>query len=54
MQENVTNSPEIGQKIKNLIFLHNQADIQAILPIHELVISTNFNYENYKITDLKK
>ena len=29
--------------VKNPQFLSNQADIQAILPTHELVILTNFH-----------
>ena len=29
-------------EVKNIQFLSNQADIQAILPTHELVILVNF------------
>ena len=34
---------KISKLIKNQQFLSNQADIQAILPTHELVILTKFH-----------
>ena len=34
---------------KNPQFLSNQADIQAILPAHELVISTKFHKDWQKL-----
>ena len=36
---------------KNLQFIPNQADIQAILPTHELVIFTKFHNNWMKIVD---
>ena len=36
---------------ENLQFLPNQADIQAILPTHELVILTEFHNNWIKIVD---
>ena len=37
---------------KNLQFIPNQADIQAILPTHELVILTKFHKNWIKIVDV--
>ena len=37
--------------IKNSQFLPNQADIQAILPTHELIIFTKFHNDWVKIVD---
>ena len=42
---------KISKLIKNEQFLSNQADIQAILPTHELVISTKFHKDRQKIVD---
>ena len=42
---------KISKLIKNEQFLSNQADIQAILPTHELVISTKFHKDWQKIVD---
>ena len=43
--------PKISPVVKNLQFLSNQADIQAILPIHELVILAKFHKDWQKIVD---
>ena len=43
--------PKIRLIIKNPQFLHNQADIQAILPTHELVIFTKFHNNWIEIED---
>ena len=37
--------------MKNLEFLSNQADIQGLLPTHELVILTKFRKDWQKIED---
>ena len=42
---------KISKLIKNEQFLSNQADIQAILPTHELVISTKFHKNWQQIVD---
>ena len=42
---------KISPLVKNQQFLSNQADIQAILPTHELVISTKFHKDWHKIVD---
>ena len=43
--------PKISPLVKNLQFLSNQADIQAILPIHELVILAKFHKDKQKNVD---
>ena len=43
--------PKIRLINKNLQFLPNQANIQAILPTHELVIWTKFHNNWIKIVD---
>ena len=42
---------QILPQVKNLQFLYNQAHSQAILPTHELVISTKFHKDWQKIVD---
>ena len=42
---------KIWPSVKNLQFLSNQADIQAILPIYELVILAKFHKDWQKIVD---
>ena len=37
--------------VKNLQFLSNQADIQATLPTHELIILTKFHNDWQEIVD---
>ena len=41
----------ISPLVKSPQFLSNQADIQAILPIHELVILAKFHKDWQKIVD---
>ena len=42
---------KISPLVKNPQFFSNQADIQAILPTHELVILTKFHKDWPKIVD---
>ena len=42
---------KISPLVENLQSLCNQADIQAILPTHELVILTKFHKDWLKIVD---
>ena len=42
---------KISPVVKNLQFLSNQAEIQAILPTHELFILTKFHKDRQKIVD---
>lgn len=47
---------KISKLIKNQLFLSNQADIQATLPTHELVILTKFHkgwQKIVKFSDIK-
>ena len=44
--------PKIRLIMKIPQFLHNQADIQAILLTHVLVIFTKFHYDSVKINNI--